>query len=70
MKQNQAALQSNLSTLGKICNELAQANTIAAADDERRDALNVQSALGELGHHGSLEVAAAVWRHHSSDVGV
>lgn len=68
MEQDRAEFQSNLSSLIKVCSDLAEARTGDVAADERQDAVNVQIALQELGQHVSLEVAAEVWRHHSNSL--
>ena len=68
MAQDRAELQSNLSSLIKVCSDLAAAKTGDVAPEEHRDAVNVQIALQELGQHVSLEVAAEVWRHHSNSL--
>lgn len=65
---DRAVFQSNLSSLIRECSELADARSTKVGPDERQDALNVQGALQELGQHVSLEVAAEVWRHHSSSL--
>lgn len=68
MEQDRAEFQSNLSSLIKVCSDLAEARTGDVAADERQDALNVQIALQELGQHVSLKVAVEVWRHHSNSL--
>lgn len=60
--------QSNLSSLIEVCRDLADAKTGDINAEERQDAVNVQMALQELGQPVSLEVAAEVWRHHSSSL--
>ena len=67
-EQDQAEFRANLAHLIHICSELAQAKPGPVDADECQDALNVQIALQALGQHVSLEVAAAVWRHHSNAV--
>lgn len=66
MEQDRVEFQSNLSSLIKVCSDLAEARTGDVAADERQDAVNVKIALQELGQHVSLEVAAEVWRHLSN----
>lgn len=68
MEQDRAVFQSNLSSLIKVCSDLAVAKNWGVEADERQDAVNVQIALQELGQHVSLEVAAEVWRHHSNSL--
>lgn len=68
MEQDRAEFQSTLSSLIKVCSDLAEARTGDVAADERQDAVNVKIALQELGQHVSLEVAAEVWRHHSNSL--
>jgi hypothetical protein len=68
MEQDRAEFQSNLSSLIKVCSDLAEARTSDVAADERQDAVNVQIALQELGQHVSLEVAVEVWRHQSNSL--
>jgi hypothetical protein len=60
MEQDRAVFQSNLSSLIKVCSDLAVAKNWGVEADERQDAVNVQIALQELGQHVSLEVAAEV----------
>ena len=67
MEQDQATFQLNLSSLIQECQEcceLAQSPVRVLELDEHRDAVNVQTALQELGQHVSLDIAAEVWRHH------
>lgn len=68
MEQDRAEFQSNLSSLIKVCSDLAEARTGDVAADERQDAVNVQIALQDLGQHVSLEVAAEVWTHYSNSL--
>ena len=68
MEQDMREFRSNLSSLIKVCSDLADAKTGDVAAEERQYAVNVQMALQELGQHVSLEVAAEVWRHHSNSL--
>ena len=68
MEQDMKESQLNLSSLIKVCSDLADAKTGDVAPEERQDAVNVQMALQELGQPVSLEVAAEVWRHHSKSL--
>lgn len=68
MEQDRAEFQTSLSSLIKVCSDLAEARSGDVAADERQDAVNVQIALQELGQHVSLEVAAEVWRHYSNSL--
>jgi hypothetical protein len=62
MQQDLEELKSNLDSLVDQCS----VNSSKPIDaDFVQDALNVQSALHELGHDVSVAVAAAVWRHYS-----
>ena len=65
MEQDRATFQLNLSSLIQECRELAQLPVRVLELDEHRDAVNVQTALQELGQHVSLDITAEVWRHHS-----
>lgn len=68
MEQDMREFRSNLSSLIKVCCDLADAKTGDVDAEERQAALNVQIALQELGQPVSLEVAAEVWRHHSNSL--
>ena len=68
MEQDMKEFQLNLSSLIKVCSDLADAKTGDVDAEERQAALNVQIALQELGQPVSLEVAAEVWRHHSNSL--
>lgn len=68
MEQDMREFRSNLSSLIKVCSDLADAKTDDVAAEERQVAVNVQIALQELGQPVSLEVAAEVWRHHSKSL--
>lgn len=65
MEHDQAVFESNLSSLIKLCRDLAEARTVEMEAEEHQDAVNVQIALQELGHRVSLAVATEVWLHHS-----
>ena len=68
MEQDRATFQLNLSSFiqeCQECRELAQSPVRVLELDEHQDAVNVQTALQELGQHVSLDIAAEVWRHHS-----
>lgn len=65
---DQAVFDSNLSSLIKDCSDLAASRTVEIAADRRQDAVNVQTALLELGQPVSLAVAIEVWRHHSNSL--
>jgi hypothetical protein len=68
MEQDMEEFRSNLSSLIKVCSDLADAKTGHINAEERQDAVNVQMALQELGQPVSLDVAAEVWRHHSNSL--
>ncbi len=68
MEQDMTEFRSNLSSLIKVCSDLADAKTDDVDAEERQDAGNVQIALQELGQPVSLKVAAEVWRHHSNSL--
>ena len=68
MEQDMKEFQLNLSSLIKVCSDLADAKTGDVDAEERQVAVNVQIALQELGQPVSLEVAAEVWRHHSNSL--
>ena len=61
-------LNSNLTSLIDKCRDMFMDSHAPADADERKDAVNVQIALFELGHDVSVAVAAAVWRHHSNSL--
>ena len=67
-EQDRVTFQLNLSSLiqeCQECRELAPSPVRVLEPNEHRDAVNVQTALQELGQHVSLDIAAEVWRHHS-----
>ena len=66
MEQDMEEFRSNLSSLIKVCSDLADTKTGDVVAEERQDAVNIQIALQELGQHVNLEVAAEVWRHYSN----
>lgn len=68
MEQDRVEFQSNLAGLIRECSDLAESRIGGVEANERRDAINVQIALQELGQHVSLGVAAEVWRHHSNSL--
>jgi hypothetical protein len=68
MEQDMEEFRSNLSSLLKVCSDLADATTGDVDPKERQDAVNVQMALQGFGQPVSLKVAAEVWRHHSNSL--
>ncbi|WP_232834482.1 DUF2442 domain-containing protein [Rhodoferax ferrireducens] len=68
MQQDHENFMSNLSSLFDECSDSCQDSEDPSDPDERKDAVNVQIALHELGQDVSVAVAAAVWRHHSNSL--
>jgi hypothetical protein len=68
MEQDMEEFRANLSSLIKVCSDLADAKTCDVDPKELQDAVNVQMALQEFGQPVSLQVAAEVWRHHSNSL--
>jgi hypothetical protein len=71
MQQDHDDFMSNLSCLVDECRDSckdSEGPSDPSDPDDRKDAVNVQIALHELGHDVSVAVAAAVWRHHSNSL--
>lgn len=67
-QQDHDDFMSNLSSLIDEYSDSCKDNEAPSDPDERKDAVNVQIALHELGHDVSVAVAAAVWKHHSNSL--
>lgn len=59
---------SNLNSLIDKCRAMSVDSHALADATQRKQAVNVQIALLELGHDVTVAVAAAVWRHHSNSL--
>ena len=68
MQQEVSDLRSNLSSLIDTCSASCKDGNDPSDRTERKQAVNVQIALHELGHDVTMAVAAAVWRHHSNSL--
>lgn len=68
MQQDHDDFMSNLSSLVDECRDSCKDSEEPCDPDERKDAVNVQIALHELGHDVNVAVAAAIWRHHSNSL--
>ena len=68
MQQDHDNFMSTLSSLVGECRDSCNDSEDPSDLDERKDAVNVQIALHELGHDVSVAVAAALWRHHSNSL--
>jgi hypothetical protein len=68
MQQDFSDVRSNLSDLVNKCSDSSVDSNDPSDPTERKDAVNVQIALRELGQEVNVAVAAAVWRHHSNSL--
>ena len=68
MQQDFSDVRSNLSDLVNKCSNSSVDSDAPSDPTERKDAVNVQIALHELGQEVNVAVAAAVWRHHSNSL--
>lgn len=68
MQQDVSDLRSNLSSLIDKCSDSCVDSRTSFDAIQRKQAVNVQIALHELGHDVNVAVATAVWRHYSSSL--
>ncbi|MDO8777969.1 MAG: hypothetical protein Q7K57_56485 [Burkholderiaceae bacterium] len=68
MQQDHDDFMSNLSSLVDICSNARVGRSTPLDATQRKQAVNLQIALQELGQDVSLAVAAVVWRHHSNSL--
>ena len=68
MQKDHDDFMSNLSSLVDECRDSCKDSGDPSDPDERKDAVNVQIALHELGHDVSVAVAAAMWIHYSNSL--